>query len=268
MSKGISATQEARLNSLDRVLESQEPVAGLADDLFAVVDALDAQSALRRSFTDPALSDDDRKNLVGRLLGGKISAPAVRIVQEAAGLRFSSGRAMADALERQGVRAQLRAALTQGLLESTAEELFRFARTVEGTPELSTALGNRNTAIQQRQLLVGRLTDGKVGATTSALLKRAVAARKRNYIDTVDEYVTMAAELRNRALATVTVSRPLTAEQKARLQAILNKQQGRAVELLEVVDPEVIGGVRVQIGDEVIEGTVAGRLDDASRSFQ
>lgn len=106
-----------------------------------MVDTLDAQSALRRSFTDPALSDDDRKTLVGRILGGKISAPAVRIVQEAAGLRFTSGRSMADALERQGIRAQLRAALTQGLLESTAEQLFRFARTVESTPELATALG-------------------------------------------------------------------------------------------------------------------------------
>ncbi len=123
--------------------------------------------------------------------------------------------------------------------------------------------------MEQRQQLIARLTDGKVGAATSALLRRAVSARKRNYIDTVDEYVSMAAELRNRALATVTVSRPLTTEQKARLQAILNKQSGRAVELLEVVDPpEVIGGVRVQIGDEVIEGTVAGRLEDARGTFQ
>ena len=69
------------------------------------------------------------------------------------------------------------------------------------------------------------------------------------------------------AIAVVTVARALTVEQAERLRAALSKQVGREVSLQVTVDPAVIGGVRVQLGDEVIEGTVAGRLDAAERQL-
>ena len=60
---------------------------------------------------------------------------------------------------------------------------------------------------------------------------------------------------------------PLEADQRSRLRAALSRQAGRDVVLQEVVDPGLLGGVRVELGDEVVEGTVAGRLDEARRLF-
>ena len=97
--------------------------------------------------------------------------------------------------------------------------------------------------------------------------KRAIGAANRTVALTLDSYLRLAAQERSRAIAVVTVARPLTAEQTDRLRAALSKQVGREVSLQVTVDPAVIGGVRVQLGDEVIEGTVAGRLDAAERQL-
>ena len=100
-----------------------------------------------------------------------------------------------------------------------------------------------------------------------ALARRAVVARERTFAHTIEGYVDLAAEQKNRVVATVRVARPLDADQRRRLQAALARQVGREVVLQEVIDPDVLGGVRVELGDEVIEGTVAGRLDEARRLF-
>ena len=86
------------------------------------------------------------------------------------------------------------------------------------------------------------------------------AARERTFGHTIEGYVTLAAAQKNRVVATVRVARPLTAEQRDRLRPALSQQVGREVAMQEIIDPDVLGGVRVELGDEVIEGTVAGRL--------
>ena len=77
----------------------------------------------------------------------------------------------------------------------------------------------------------------------------------------------LAAAQKNRVIATVRVAQPLTPEQRSRLQAALAKQVGREVVVQEVLDEDVLGGVRVELGDEIIEGTVAGRLESARRQL-
>ena len=121
--------------------------------------------------------------------------------------------------------------------------------------------------MEARQGLLGGLIEGRVLPTVANLARRAVAARKRTFDLTVEDYLKSAAELRERAVATVTVARPLTAEQEGRLKQALSRQVGREVNLRVVLDPGVIGGVHVSLGDEVIEGTVAGRLTDAQRKL-
>ena len=100
-----------------------------------------------------------------------------------------------------------------------------------------------------------------------ALARRAVAARERTFAHTIEGYVDLAAAQKNRVVATVRVARPLDGDQRRRLQAALARQVGRDLVIQEVVDPDVLGGVRVELGDEVVEGTVAGRLDEARRLF-
>ena len=239
----------------------------LADDLFAVVDALGSSVALRRAVTDPGASPQQRQGLVHGLLDGKVSRTAVNVVVDATGMRWSGGQTFVAALERQGVRAQLLAAERAGVLDETEDELFRFARLVESDPGLRDALSDRSRSLAARQGLVSDLLEGRSGAATVALARRAVAARERTFAHTIEGYVDLAAAQRNRVVATVRVARPLEDDQRRRLQAALSRQVGRDLVLQEVVDPDVLGGVRVELGDEVVEGTVAARLDDAQRLF-
>ena len=239
----------------------------LASDLFAVVDALDSSVALRRAITDPSTPEESRRNLVNGLFGGKVSKTAVTVVAEGAAMRWPGGRAFAEALERQAVRAQLIAADEAGNLGEAEDELFRFARTVESSPELRNTLANRGATVAQRQELVEELLSGRATEATIVLARRAVTARERTFAHTIEGFVTLAAQQRNRVVATVRVATALTAEQRTRLQASLSRQAGREVAVQEVIDPSVVGGVRVELGDEVVEGTVAARLLAARRLF-
>jgi F-type H+-transporting ATPase subunit delta len=246
---------------------SESDLSRLGAELFAVVDAMDGSPTLRRALTDPGTPEQGRQRLVHGLFDGKVSETTVEIVAEAAAMRWAGGRTFAAALERQAVRATLMAAENAEQLENTEDELFRFARLVEGSPGLRNALADRSVSLTHRQELVGSLLEGKASDATIALAKRAVAARERTFGQTIEGYVTLAAAQRNRIVATVRVAKPLTDEQRARLRNSLRSQVGRDVAIQEVVDEQVLGGIRVELGDEVIEGTVAGRLHEAWRLF-
>ncbi len=263
----MTHAQEARLDVLDTVLDSQQPVDGLSADLFAVVDVLEAQPTLRRGLTDPSTPTEAREALTHGLFDTKVLDEAVEIVANAAAQRWSGGREFTAAVERQGVRAALRAAAGEHQLDDVEDELFRFERLVQAEPGLRDAIGDRTVPLTHRQDLVGNLLEGKVKMITAALAKRAVKARERTFAATVEGYLNLAAEARNRATAVVRVARPLDEEQSNRLRAVLARQVGREVDLQVIVDASVLGGVRVELGDEVIEGTVAGRLKDARQRF-
>jgi F-type H+-transporting ATPase subunit delta len=239
----------------------------LSAELFSVVDLLNSTPMLRRALTDPGVSAEGRSGLVHNLLDNKISRPAVQVVAEAAGMRWSSPRTFVAALERQGIRAEIAAAEAAGQLEETEDALFRFGRLVESSPELRNTLADRSMGVVGRQALVADLLDGKVPPPAVVLAQRAVLARERNYGQTLESYVTMAAAHRSRVVATVRVAKPLTDAQMQRLQEALSRQVGRNVSIQVIVDESILGGVRVQLGDEIIEGTVSDRLADVKRLF-
>jgi F-type H+-transporting ATPase subunit delta len=288
----MSAGSEARIQALDEVLDRAESSARTGDqgllktivaavqgapreadldalpsDLFAVVDALDSSATLRRALTDPGTPEEGRQQLAHSLLDGRVSKVAAQIVADAVAMRWAGGRTLAAALERQAVRAQLMVAERQGNLEETEDELFRFARVVESTPEVRDALSNRSIDVVGRRQLVDDLLAGRATGTTVVLAKRAVAARERTFAHTIEGFVSLAAAQKNRVIATVRVAQPLLPEQRSRLQAALTRQVGREVMVQEVLDEGVLGGIRVELGDEVIEGTVASRLESARRLF-
>ena len=153
-------------------------------------------------------------------------------------------------------------------LEDTEDQLFRFGRFVESNPDLRNALADRAIDRSKRQELVGELLRGRATDSTVVLAKRAVAARERTFAQTIEGYVTVAAAQKNRVVATVRVAKPLTDDQRDRLVAALTSQIGRQVTIQEVIDPDILGGVLVELGDEVFEGTVSGRLEAARRLFE
>ena len=264
----MTAATDARLSSLDRMLNESEVGDNFAAGMFAVVDALGSSATLRRAVTDPGTPEGARRALVHGLLDGKVDKEVVDLVAESATLRWAGGRTFAAALERQAVRAQLIVADRNGDLENTEDELFRFARLVESNPDLRNTLSDRSLDLTRRQELIGDLLRGRATVATRLLAQRAVVARERTFGHTIEGYVTLAAAQKNRVVATVRIAKPLSSDQRGRLQTALGRQIGRDVTIQEVIDPGILGGVRIELGDEVFEGTVAGRLEAARRLFE
>jgi F-type H+-transporting ATPase subunit delta len=241
-------------------------VATLADQLFAVQHVLDREISLRRAFTDPSSSASARAGLAGRLFGGQVSGTATEILANLVSSAWAAPRDIVDAVEQLAVQALYSVALAEGTLDDVEDELFRFGRIVDREPALLLALTDPSAGIDRRLALVDRLLDGKATDTTKRLVRELVVSpRGQTFGVNLAEYVRLAAERRDRLVARVTAAVPLTEEQSSRLAAALAAQLGRQVHLNVELDPAVVGGMTIQIGDTVYDGSVASRLADAHR---
>ncbi len=256
---------DAALSSFDQIADATTVDRATAEELFAVVDLLEAQPPLRRSLSDPSARAEDRAGLATRLFAARLTPAAQQIVTQVASHAWPGGRTLVEAIERQGVRGLLRTAREQGELDLVQEELHQFATAISGSAELSDALRNKGRSLEDRRNLIARLVDGKVSTVTAQLARRAAAARARTVQLTLASYIELAAELAQEQIAKVTVARPLDADRLARLRKALEAQVGGKVFLQVEVDPSVLGGMNVVLGAHVFESTVAGRLDEVRR---
>jgi F-type H+-transporting ATPase subunit delta len=233
----------------------------LGDELFAVAHLLDSQPGVRRALSDPARPADAKAALVESLLAGKVSPAALELASGAASSRWSAPRDLADAIEQLGVLAVVAAADEAGDLDELEDELFRFSRVVSSSADLRTALSNPFVAGEHKQELLDSLLGGKVSGQTLQLVSQAaVHSRGRSLDASLEEYARLAAERRERLIAEVHVAVALTARQRTRLQKALAEAYGHDVHLNIVLDPHVIGGMSVRIGDQLIDGSTASRL--------
>ncbi|GHE54492.1 ATP synthase subunit delta [Streptomyces longispororuber] len=238
----------------------------LADELAAVTALLDREVSLRRVLTDPAQAGEAKAALAGRLLGGKVGGETADLVAGMVRSRWSASRDLVDALEELANVADLTAAQKSGALDTVEDELFRFGRIVASSTELRAALTDRAAGATAKSALLGNLLGGKAEAVTGRLVERLVTApRGRSLEAGLESLSKLAADRRERMVAVVTSAVPLSDRQKQRLGAALAKIYGRQMHLNLDVAPEVVGGIRVQVGDEVINGSIADRIEDARR---
>lgn len=261
--RGISA------KSLVEVLKAVDAAEGsldeLGDQLFGVVDVLDSAPALRRLLTDPGTEMASQAELASTVFGGKIGDSALNVVKTAAQHRWSSGRDFADGLEIAGVSAHVAAADKAGDLDDLETQLFDFGRAVAGDSELRQVITDRAVPAAPKAKLVGSLLDGKVSVATVALAKQAVAARTGSFEKALEAFTRTAADRRNRLLAEVRVAYELGDDEKQRLATALAAKYGREVHINTILDPGVIGGISVAIGDQIVDGSISSRLEDARR---
>ncbi|WP_432499188.1 F0F1 ATP synthase subunit delta [Kineococcus gypseus] len=252
---------------LDVQLAAEGADAGrTGEDLFAVTSLLDESIGLRRALTDPARDGHVKAEFVRRVLAGKVTPAAVETAAALATGRWSGTRDIADACEQLAVVAVATQAERSGRLEALEDELFRFSRTIAGSPALRDALADRAAPAANRASLVSRLLLGKASPEAVQLARRAAAhPRGQRAERLLEEYVRVAARRREQLVAHVVTARPLSPEHHERLAAALGRQYGRAVRLNVDVDPDLVGGLRVSIGDDVIDGAVSTRLAEARR---
>jgi F-type H+-transporting ATPase subunit delta len=254
--------------------ELQAALEQTGDTLFAVANLLDREVGLRRTLSDPSVEGDAKVGIVEGLLSGRVSAGALSVTADAVRLRWSRPGDLPVALAQIGAQALFTVAQLRGELDGVEDDLFRFARVLEREPELRRALMDAGRPADDRVSLLRDVlgaTPERPGGTsgrviTVRLLESAVRSPRTRSLDAaVDELSRLAAARRQQLVASVRVARPLDEAQAQRLGESLRRLYGRAVTLQVEVDPDVLGGAVVRVGDEVVDGSVARRLEEARR---
>lgn len=239
---------------------------GMSRDLFGIAHVLDGSAGLRRALTDPARDEASKSELVASLFGSKVGAGALTLVKTLTSGRWSSPSDLSDAVELLAVESEAAAAEQDGTLDAVENELFRFARLISTESGLRQALTDRSVSTDQKQALVGSLLSGKATASTVTLVDALIASPRGRSIERgLEEFAQVAAQRRNRSIAHVTTAVELNAAQRERLAAALAQQAGRTIQLNVEVDPSIVGGISVRLGDELLDGTIINRLADARR---
>ncbi len=262
----------ARLNeTLEQGLRESADTVGTGattgTELFDVVDVLDGERSLRVALVDAASSPQQRTDIVKALLSGKVSASTEEIVSAAVSQTWSSSRDLRSGLEQLGRVALLRSAEAQGQLDRVEDELFRLARIMEREPQLEMLLADRAVSSDQRRDLLAKVLYGKVTATTEALALQAVGRGQERPVEALDALCDDVAALNGREVARVRSAAEMDDSQERALADKLEKIYGRKIAVHSEVDTSLLGGAVVRVGDEVIDGSTAGKLERLRRSL-
>ncbi len=263
-----SSTRESYAASAERLDglatgERPVPLAGIANEILEVSALLERQPRLRRALADPSRTGEDRAELLGSLIAGKVSDDAATLLRTLVAGRWSSGTELLNATERLGIEALLATADSAGELVEVEDELFRFGQVVDAGPQLAAALGASTVAASQRAELAHALLADKARAVTIRLVDVALRGfGGRNFAGSLTRLVELAAERRDRQIAYVTVATALSDAQEARLGARLSQLYGRQVDIKVSVNPGIVGGVSVRVGHDLYDGTVLRRLNE------
>jgi len=240
----------------------------LGSELFAVVGLLDTEHGLRRALSDPGKPAAEKAAVTSALLRGKVTRRTEALVVAAAEARWATPGDMADAIEQLAIEATVLAAEADDGLDDLEDGLFRFGRVVAGQPDLRAALASTSLPADRKQGLLESLLAGKVTPVTLRLISQMVAhPRGRSLTAALDLCASISARRRHQLIAVVRSAVDLSATQRRRLADALAASYGHQVHLNVVIDPSVVGGISVQIGDELIDGTAASRLAAVRRKL-
>jgi F-type H+-transporting ATPase subunit delta len=271
------------------VSEAAGPAAlgGVAADLEAIEQLVLSNTLLRAALSDTAVPGPARRAVVLDVLEGKVSAEArrlaaiagmvvpapqvtsalawlaTRVRHLAEGIDEEPGLSLTQSRQRVGGFATaVHEDMSTAQLESLEDDLFRFARIVAATPGLRSALTDRDLDVAARQGLVTELLEGKVPATTLALVRYAVAGgRARDIVGTLDFLVELTAQARGWRIARVRAAAPIELVQQTELTDTLRALAGAPVELQVEVDESLLSGALIRIGDLQVDATARGRID-------
>lgn len=256
-----SATREATAASRAALAAVGGPVdLALAEQLFAAGRTIGSSLQLRTLLAESAGEASVKRAALGAVFGSSLSPTALSLLESVVSNRWSSVDDLLAGIEDLGLRTAARSAAPGTDIEG---ELFAFRATVTSNPELELAIGSKLGDATAKAALVDSLLTGKVSGQALAIIRHLVQQpRGRRIGALMADAAATVADQAGELIATVTTAAPLADVQRQRLRQSLTARYGKAVTLNELVDTALIGGVRVAIGDDVIDGSVATRIAD------
>jgi ATP synthase F1 delta subunit/ATP synthase F0 subunit b len=234
----------------------------LAEELASVAKLLLTEPALAKHLAEPTDESAPKVRLVDSLLSGKVGDTALGILRTAVSQRWSTESNLVDAIEHTARLALLKRAEVAHQVDEVEDQLFRFGRVLDAEPRLAALLGDATTPTEGRIALLNKVLDGSgVSGTAAALLSQTVELLRGERADeAVIDLAELAVSRRGEVVAHVTAAAELSAAQRDRLTEVLTRIYGHPVSVQLHVDPELLGGLSIAVGDEVIDGSIASRL--------
>lgn len=260
-----SATREALASSVG-VLRALPGTPDLAtgEQLLDAGRVIGGSAQLRAALADDSTAAEVKTALI-RSLFASFTPDARALLESAVAGRWSSDTDLLAGIEEIGMRALAESAPDDVSLEA---ELFAFQRAVDSDSELELAVSSKLGSAESKATLVESLLAGKASAQTLAIVRHLVRQPRGRRIGELLRFATsIVADQAGLLVATVVSATPIAADQLDRLGAQLAVRYGRKLHINSRIDADLIGGVRVQIGGDVIDGSVATKLNDLRRQL-
>lgn len=239
----------------------------LADELASVAKLLEREIVVTRYLTVPAEDAAPRVRLIERLISGQVEDPTLDVLRAAVSERWSANSDLVDAVEHVARQALLMRAERAGQADEVEDQLFRFSRILDAQPRLAILLGDDTAPAEGRVELLRKVLEsasGRVNPITVALLSQTIELLRGQ---PADEAVQRLAEVtvarRGEVVAHVSAAAELSDDQRTRLTEVLSRIYGHPVAVQLQIDPKLLGGLRISVGEEVIDGTLSSRLATA-----
>ena len=235
-----------------------------AEEIFAIGAAIGSSVQLRNILSDPSGENKAKAGAVQAVFGKAVSKEALEFATTLSGYRWSKGGDLVAAFTQLGVFTIAGIVAKGKKLEALEGELFAFNQALASDRDLQSAFSSRQATLDAKLALIDTLTKKKVSDAAAILLRNAVINSKNVRLAVVLEgFIKQVSAYASRLVANVTVAAELSKSQLERLQASLTKTYGQDINLNVAIDPSILGGVKVQVAGEIIDGSVVARLNQA-----
>jgi F-type H+-transporting ATPase subunit b/F-type H+-transporting ATPase subunit delta len=270
--KARSASREALshlLNRFDEIAKNADDKAlsTLADELASVAQLLNREVMVSRNLALPSEDAAPKVQLIERLLSGQVEDSTLDVLRAAVSERWSANSDLVDAIKQVARQALLVRAEKADQVDEVEDQLFRFSRILDGQPRLSILLGDYSAPAEGRIQLLSEVLESandQINPIAEALLSQTIELLRGESADeAVQSLAEVAVARRGEVVADVSAAAELSDEQRNRLTEVLSRIYSHPVKVQMQIDPKLLGGLRISVGDEVIDGTLSSRLATA-----
>ena len=264
------ADRESRDSLAPKLRDTREDAWRIGNELFTITKVLDDSIQLERALTDPSRPVADKVAVLKELLGDNAHPMTREIMTDWVSRRWSRARDIANAVEDFGVDAMMYYADATDATLQVSIELSELHSALLNLPVVRAKLYDYQATSEARVKLFREVFSGKtLNKVTMRLAEHATCnLRRRRYLETIQWLINKFSRHMGESMVTVTTATPLKKEQIKRLVEVYSAKVGRQVHINSVVDPTVLGGMRIQVGDEVTDNTVVAQLQNLHRKVQ